>query len=63
MFQMGLIKTKRGEFYIEPSKHHAARTDGHPHVLFQRSAVSSDRKLVHIYKCQHEILAFMLPVI
>ncbi|XP_065365099.1 A disintegrin and metalloproteinase with thrombospondin motifs 6 isoform X1 [Calliphora vicina] len=37
---VGHIKTKNNEYYIEPSKHHAAHNiNGHPHVVFQRSSV------------------------
>lgn len=34
------MRTKRGDYFIEPSKHHEVNDAGHhPHVIFQRSAV------------------------
>ena len=40
LIQVGHIKTKNNEYYIEPSKHHTAHDiNGHPHVVFQRSSV------------------------
>lgn len=38
---MGLLKTKKGDYYIEPSKRHTASRTGHPHVVFQRSALKN----------------------
>lgn len=37
--QAGFIRSSKGDYFIEPSKHHSATPDGHRHVLFQRSAV------------------------
>lgn len=35
-----MLRTKRGDYYIEPSKHHKINTAGHyPHIIFQRSAI------------------------
>ncbi len=40
IYQAGFIRSSKGDYFIEPSKHHsAAAPDGHRHVLFQRSAV------------------------
>lgn len=33
----GLLKTKRGDYWVEPSKHHPATDDGHPHIVFQKT--------------------------
>lgn len=35
------MRTNKGDYFIEPSKHHTLTHDGHPHVVFQRSAVSN----------------------
>lgn len=41
-FQNGIVRTKRGDYYIEPSKHHQINDAGHhPHIIFQRSAVKT----------------------
>lgn len=37
VLKAGLIKTKRGDYWVEPSKHHPATDDGHPHIVFQKS--------------------------
>lgn len=37
--QAGHLKTKRGDYYIEPSRRHRANHLGHPHVVFHRSAL------------------------
>lgn len=38
--QSGMLRTKRGDYYIEPSKHHKVNDAGHyPHIVFQRSAI------------------------
>lgn len=35
-----MVRTKRGDYYIEPSKHHQVNDAGHhPHIIFQRSAI------------------------
>jgi hypothetical protein len=39
------MRTKKGEYWIEPSKNHPhTKQKGHPHVVFQRSAVKSNNK-------------------
>lgn len=39
-FQSGMVRTKRGDYYIEPSKLHRVNDAGHhPHIIFQRSAI------------------------
>jgi hypothetical protein len=39
------MRTKKGEYWIEPSKHHGhSKNLGHPHVVFQRSAVKTNNK-------------------
>ncbi|XP_061392659.1 A disintegrin and metalloproteinase with thrombospondin motifs 6-like [Musca vetustissima] len=52
---VGHIKTKNNEYYIEPSKLHAAahNVNGHPHVVFQRSSVKEklrDKPYKHLDK-------------
>lgn len=38
--QSGMLRTKRGDYYIEPSKHHRVNDAGHyPHIVFQRSSI------------------------
>lgn len=39
VIQAGFIRSSKGDYFIEPSKHHSVAPDGHRHVLFQRSAV------------------------
>lgn len=35
-----MLRTKRGDYFIEPSKHHDTTDAGHhTHIVFQRSAV------------------------
>ena len=41
IFQSGSIRTKKNEYWIEPSKHHKLTNDGHQHILFQRSSVKN----------------------
>ncbi|KAG5674191.1 hypothetical protein PVAND_004173 [Polypedilum vanderplanki] len=38
----GYIRTNQNEFLIEPSKNHELTQNGHPHVVFHRSAVRND---------------------
>jgi hypothetical protein len=39
------MRTKKGEYWIEPSKHHDhSKHLGHPHVVFHRSAVKTNNK-------------------
>ncbi|XP_055304525.1 A disintegrin and metalloproteinase with thrombospondin motifs 7 [Sitodiplosis mosellana] len=41
----GMLRTKRGDYYIEPSKHHQVNDAGHhPHIIFQRSAIKQQNK-------------------
>lgn len=42
---VGHIKTKNNEYFIEPSKYHEEHPqNGHPHVVFHRSAVKDKKK-------------------
>lgn len=39
-----MLRTKRGDYYIEPSKHHQVNDAGHyPHIIFQRSAIKVNK--------------------
>ncbi|KAG4065960.1 hypothetical protein HA402_006678 [Bradysia odoriphaga] len=40
----GFIRSSKGDYFIEPSKHHSATPDGHRHVLFQRSAAVKQKQ-------------------
>lgn len=53
--QVGHIKTKNNEYYIEPSKLHAAahNVNGHPHVVFQRSSVK-EKVITEICICMED---------
>lgn len=39
--QTGYIRTNKNEYHIEPSKNHKLTTNGHPHVVYHRSAVKT----------------------
>ncbi|XP_050328121.1 A disintegrin and metalloproteinase with thrombospondin motifs 12 isoform X1 [Bactrocera neohumeralis] len=54
---VGHIKTKRHEYYIEPSKNDPAdNSSGHPHVLFQRSSLKPKKHYVK-YKQREELIS------
>ncbi|XP_070503091.1 A disintegrin and metalloproteinase with thrombospondin motifs 12 [Chironomus tepperi] len=38
----GYIRTNKNEYLIEPSKNHKISENGHPHVIFHRSAVKNN---------------------
>ncbi|CAD7087043.1 unnamed protein product [Hermetia illucens] len=39
------LRTHNGDYFVEPSKHHEySEGDGHPHVVFHRSAVQTKKK-------------------
>ncbi|XP_030569092.1 A disintegrin and metalloproteinase with thrombospondin motifs 7 [Drosophila novamexicana] len=52
---VGHIKTASNEYYIEPSKQHAAHPiNGHPHVVFQRSSVKPKQKADTHWRHKHK---------
>lgn len=42
-FQTGFIRGNTGDYWIEPSKNHVKQQNGHPHIVFQKSHVKSNR--------------------
>ena len=51
--QSGMVKSSKGDYYIEPSKHHSLTATGHPHVIFQRSAVPA--KVINLHNLDAKI--------
>lgn len=63
-FQAAHLRTHNGDYFVEPSKHHEySEGDGHPHVVFHRSAVQTKVSLGNQYRRKFCIISMAISFI